>query len=95
MVLAEMKSCRESNFHVQIRRGISQILEYGYVYREQLGQDVCSVLVMEIRPATAKHWLLDFVAQLGITVVWKSDDHKRLETTMKLPAPLVGIITQA
>ena len=31
-VLAEIKSCNQTNLHSQVRRGVSQLLEYRYVY---------------------------------------------------------------
>ena len=45
-VLAEMKSCTDSNFHSQLRKGVSQLFEYRYLYKSQLQAKVILLLLM-------------------------------------------------
>lgn len=89
-LLAEMKSCHRRNLHSQVRKGISQLLEYRYRYREQLGENLTLLLVLETRPADDQEWLLDYVESLGIVVAWK--DEGRLATPSAVPAILHQII---
>lgn len=49
-VLAEVKSCHDWNLHSQVRRGISQLFEYRYAYRSELGGQVDLLLVVESTP---------------------------------------------
>src|SRR5262245_50315075 len=51
-VLAEMKSCHRGNLHSQVRRGISQLLEYQFVYRKSLSHHVIPVLIIETQPTS-------------------------------------------
>jgi len=91
-VLAEMKSCRRTNLHSQVRRGVSQLLEYEYVYAETLGDDVVKVLVLELRPVRDQSWLVEFLEHLGIVVAWIATDGTRLETGANVPPALEGIV---
>lgn len=91
-VLAEMKSCRTQNFHAQVRRGVSQLLEYHYLYGKELGESVTRVLVVETCPTPDKHWLLSYLGDLGITLAWKESRADRLVTTGSIPSPLAGIV---
>jgi hypothetical protein len=92
-VLAEMKSCCETNVHAQVRRGISQLFEYEFVYSETLGEDVAEVLVLEVRPRDSQAWILDYVEYLGITLIWKNETDNRLETAMAIPDALSGVVS--
>ena len=93
--LLEMKSCHTGNIHHQIRRGISQLLEYQFVYRGILGNEVIRILVTEIMPIGAQAWLIDYLQSLGILLVWKDPEARRLITTMPIPDPLSGVIYPA
>jgi hypothetical protein len=93
MVLAEMKSCHKNNLHGQIRRGVGQLLEYRYFYRDMLGPDVTMVLVTEIGPPQGeKSWLVEFLSSLGITLVWKETNGTRLMTGATVPDSLRDLV---
>ncbi len=91
-VLAEMKSCHEKNLHSQVRRGLSQLLEYRFVYRVVLGDRVTTLLVVETRPPREKAWLVDCLRSLGIVLAWKEAAETRLVTTTAIPASLTGVV---
>jgi hypothetical protein len=92
MVLAEVKSSRARNLHAQVRRGISQLLEYHYLYRAMLGSKVTRLLVIETCPAPDKRWLVDYLDAFGITLAWKELRMDRLLTTSSIPSSLAGIV---
>jgi hypothetical protein len=87
-VLAEMKSCHRNNVHSQIRRGVSQLLEYRYFYRELLGRNVSAVLVIETPVPRDKAWLVEYLATLGITLIWKEPTGDRFVTAAIIPDSL-------
>jgi hypothetical protein len=91
-ILAEMKSCQRNNLHAQVRRGISQLLEYRYVYRDLLGAQVTLLLVLETRPAADQMWLLEFAMTLGIVIAWKEASTDRIVSTAALPPALTGLV---
>jgi hypothetical protein len=96
VVLAEIKSCHKNNLHGQIRRAVSQLLEYRYFYRELLGPNVTLVLVTEIGPPQGqKAWLVDFLSSLGITLVWKEENGTRLMMGATVPDSLRDLVGQA
>lgn len=92
-VLAEMKSCHERNLHNQVRRGLSQLLEYRFVYPIILGERVTLLLVIETCPSREKAWLVDCLRSLGVVLVWKESQGTRLVTTTAIPASLSGIVS--
>lgn len=94
-VLLEMKSCTHRNFHAQIRRAVSQLLEYRFVYREKLGKEVTLVIVAETSPPKSKLWLVDYLTSLGILLTWKKPAGQQLVTTADVPKQLAGIVRQA
>jgi len=89
-VLAEMKSCHRGNLHSQVRRGVSQLFEYRFVYRENLGNDVVPALIIETQPTREHRWLIEYVESIGILLAWK--DERRLVTTVNIPTALNGVI---
>lgn len=91
-VLAEIKSCHEKNLHSQIRRGVGQLLEYLFVYREVLGDRVTLLLALESRPGGVKAWLMEYLESLGIVVVWKEVGGDRLVTTTTVPQSLDNVV---
>lgn len=95
LLLVEIKSCNSRNVHSQIRRGLSQLLEYEFVYGGQLRLNVLKLLVIETAPPPNKRWLIEYLASLGITVAWKDNHHDRLITTAPLPHTLKGIVETA
>jgi hypothetical protein len=91
-VLAEMKSCDGKNLHSQVRRGVSQLLEYSFLYREVLGQDPVLVLIVETPPPAEKAWLREFLASLDITLAWKKPWEEQLVASSPVPKALTDII---
>jgi len=71
-VIFEMKSCTIPNIRGQVRRGISQLLEYRYLYRAEVS-DPHLCLVVERKPRGNSAWLMDYVESLGIHLIWKQD----------------------
>jgi hypothetical protein len=90
VVLAEMKSCHGRNLHGQVRRGISQLLEYRYRYRAVLGENVALLLLLETRPTGRSAWLSDYAASLGIVIAWKEND--RIVTGVVIPTALSRVV---
>lgn len=91
-VLAEMKSCDDASVHSQIRRGVSQLFEYRYVYRNLLGADPTTTLIVETRPPREKAWLIDYLTTLGIVIAWKQPWENSLVSSQPIPDALTGII---
>jgi hypothetical protein len=92
-VLAEIKSCHRNNLHAQVRRGISQLLEYRFVYRHVLGTDTTPVLVLEMQPPRDKRWLVEYTQTLDILIAWRDPFADRLVTGGPVPAALNGVVT--
>jgi len=93
-VIFEMKSCGLAAIRGQIRRAISQLLEYRFLYRDSLRPDVVVCAVVERRPRGRLTWLIGYVESLGIGLIWKNDQDDKLncgDATRKL---LVGILPQ-
>ncbi|MBI2682886.1 MAG: hypothetical protein HYX26_06670 [Acidobacteriales bacterium] len=75
--LFEIKSGGE-NLLAQIRKGLSQLYEYRFRYRQQLPNDVALCLVLPERP-TAIPWAEEYLSvDRGICVFW-FDEHGALE----------------
>jgi hypothetical protein len=90
VVLAEMKSCYRRNLRSQVRRGISQLFEYRFLYREVLGENIIPILVLETRPTGRQSWLIDYLGSLGILLAW--EDSGRILATAAIPAGLEGVV---
>jgi hypothetical protein len=91
-VLAEVKSCYDSNLHAQFRRGIAQLVEYEFIYRKLLGEDIGKLLVLEMRPPSRLEWLIGLATHLEITIAWLSEDGTGLESSMDLSDSLAKIV---
>jgi hypothetical protein len=91
-VLAEMKSCHRNNLHAQVRRGIGQLLEYRYVYRDRLGANPACLLVLETRPMSSNEWLIEYAATLSVLIAWPDPARERLITTGTIPEALEGLV---
>jgi len=91
-VLVEIKSCTDSNFHAQFRRGISQLFEYHFLYRELLGPKTTMLLLMEAAPPAEKSWLIAYADYLGVILAWKDPNTKAIITTGSLPESLSKIV---
>jgi|HubBroStandDraft_2_1064218.scaffolds.fasta_scaffold90995_1 hypothetical protein len=94
-VLVEIKSCTDSNFHTQVRKGISQLFEYRFLYRTLLGSKITMLLLMETAPPADKRWLVDYVHSLGVSLAWKDSHTRAIIATRPLSESLSKIITVA
>jgi hypothetical protein len=92
-VLVEIKSCTDSNFHSQVRKGISQLFEYRFIYRSHFSSEPTLVLIVETVPPREKRWLVEYVSSLGIVLAWKQLVTGQIVTTCALPERLAGILT--
>lgn len=91
-VLAEIKSANGRNYHSQIRKGVSQLFEYRFVYGAVVGTSPTLVLVMETHPQRSKDWLADYLDSLDITLAWKDPASSKLVSTRSIPPALKGIV---
>lgn len=93
-VLAEIKSCTDSNFHGQVRKAISQLFEYRFLYKKLFKDDITLLLILETKPPKEKAWLVGYALSLGILMAWKNENSDAIITTVKVPAALAGIVGQ-
>ncbi|MCU1256752.1 MAG: hypothetical protein JWM83_3051 [Candidatus Angelobacter sp.] len=77
-ILFEMKSCNPTSTRSQIRRAISQLLEYKFLHQEILPKKIHLCLVLERRPRGKTEWLLEYLDFLEIAVIWKKDTEENL-----------------
>jgi hypothetical protein len=80
-VLFEMKSCRAGKIRNQLRKAISQLLEYRYIYRNELQPNVVLCAVLERKPGGRAGWLAGYIDSLGIGLIWKNDHNDKLNCT--------------
>lgn len=92
-VLIEIKSCTEDNIHAQVRKAISQVLEYRYLYAKQLKHPVQLVVVIETSPPAHKQWLLQYLEGINIAIAWFNNKSGLFETTSEIPSGLAGIVS--
>jgi hypothetical protein len=92
-VVGEIKSCTARNFHSQVRRGVSQLLEYRWLYRDALPKDVQLMLLVEIEPPHKKRWLIEYAKSLGIALVWKQSGSEILVMEAPVPSYLAKLVT--
>lgn len=91
-LLFEMKSCTISSTRSQIRRAVSQVFEYTYIYRGNLKPEVQRCIVVERKPRGADRWLIEYVEFLGVGLVWKRDNSEEFgctKRTVKWLAPFL------
>lgn len=91
-VLAEIKSCTDGNFHAQVRKAISQLFEYRFLYQDLLGSTIIMLLLMETAPPHEKRWLVDYTRSLGITLAWYEASTSAIATTGEPPLSLSTIL---
>lgn len=72
-IVFEMKSCAPLGIAGPLRRAVWQLLEYKYLYRDELGTDVRLCVVIERRPRASYEWLIGFLQHLGIGIIWRND----------------------
>ena len=94
-VLIEVKSCTDSNFHSQFRKGVSQLFEYRFLYKDIFAPDVVLLLLMETRPPKEKTWLVDYANSIGVILAWKDVTSARITSTSPLQSTLSKIVTKA
>lgn len=92
-VVGEIKSCTGRNFHSQVRRGISQLLEYRWLYRDSLPKDVQLMLLVEIQPPQKKRWLIEYARSLGIALVWKQPGSEVIVMESPVPPALSKLVS--
>jgi hypothetical protein len=80
-VLFEMKSCRPGAVRPQIRRAVSQLLEYRFLYRKKLQPNVVLCAVVERKPRGKLTWMTGYLESLGICLIWRNDDSESLGCT--------------
>lgn len=69
----EVKSCNQKNMHSQVREGISQLIEYGYLAQDQIpNPQLC--LVLQEMPNANNYWLVYFLKHLKIQVCWVEEE---------------------
>jgi hypothetical protein len=90
-VIIEVKSCNETNVHAQIRKAVSQILEYRFVYSDDLAHPIYPAIAIECAPGPKKSWLLDYLTTLGITVAWFDAKNGKFVASGEVPNALAGI----
>jgi hypothetical protein len=94
-VLLEMKSCHADNVHSQIRKGVSQLLEYRYLHRDAFQPSKYLALVLETPPAGDKRWLTDYLESVGVFPTWRHPSEEALVSAKKVPPSLDGIVFPA
>jgi len=74
LLLCEMKSIGPLNEVSQIRKEVSQLLEYEYfdLFQERQRHDVLKFLILERKPSMREY--IDFLRYCGISVLWSNDD---------------------
>lgn len=69
-IIFEVKSTNEENLLTQVRKGISQLYEYSYRYKDIIGHDIYLCLVFQEEP-TSINWLQDYIClDRKIAVLW-------------------------
>lgn len=90
--ILEMKSCNTGNIHSQVRKGVSQLLEYRWRYRTSLADSVTLGLVLETPPTGVRRWLVEYLTSIGICCVWKDPKTETLITSSEVPPLLSEIV---
>lgn len=79
-VIVEVKSCTDNNMQSQIRKGVSQLFEYRYLYRASLTKPISLLLALEVQPSRERGWLIDYLKSIGIMICWLNTSTGRIET---------------
>jgi hypothetical protein len=92
-IIFEMKSCSINSLRSQVRRGVSQLLEYSFIYRGEVkSPHLC--LVVERKPQAAAKWLIEYVESLGIAMLWKGDKVDALSCSKTTQQRLMPLLPQ-
>ncbi|MBT5424250.1 hypothetical protein HOK76_07170, partial [archaeon] len=72
--LCEMKSLNSTNQTSQIRKGISQLLEYEYfdLVNKKTTKEILKFLILEKKPDIDEY--INFIRYCNIYILWKDDD---------------------
>jgi hypothetical protein len=92
-LLFEMKSCTLGSTRSQIRRAVSQVFEYPYIYRDELSKPIQRCIVVERKPRGSNEWLIKYVEFLEIGLVWRRDSSEEFgctKTTLKWLSPFLS-----
>ncbi|MGH9676580.1 MAG: hypothetical protein ACRD36_05715, partial [Candidatus Acidiferrum sp.] len=87
-VLIEVKSCTENNIHAQIRKAVSQVFEYRFLYAKELVEPVQLVIAIETAPGPMKRWLLEYLEKINIAIAWLNEKTGQFEMSRTVPAVL-------
>jgi hypothetical protein len=93
-VIVEVKSCTHNNIHAQVRKGISQLYEYRYIYGTDLTAPVHLLLALEVQPTRDSRWLIDYLQSIGIIVSWIDSPSGLFRTSAPVVGVLDGIVQQ-
>jgi len=92
-IIFEMKSCSVTSLRSQVRRGVSQLLEYAFLYRREVkAPQLC--LVIERKPQGANKWLIEYVESLGIALLWKDERIDKLSCSKATQQKLITLLPQ-
>jgi hypothetical protein len=73
-IIFEMKSSGPGATRARIRRALSQLFEYRYLYRKSLRAKHFLCIVIERKPRGAQEWVIPYSASLGVGLIRKNDD---------------------
>lgn len=93
-LLFEMKSSSLDAIRSQLRRAVSQLLEYRYLYRKKLKATVLLCVVLERKPRGRIAWLAGYLDNLGIGLIWKNDQNNQLNCTSATKRLLRDVLPQ-
>jgi hypothetical protein len=88
-VVFEMKACDQTDISTALRRGVYQLLEYSYFYRDKLTPDIRLCIVIEHRPSGNSEWLMGYLEHLRIGIIWRDEGTGEFTCT-ELTQTLVG-----
>lgn len=72
-ILFEVKSGSSRKLELETRLAVAQLLEYRYLYRKIVGSDVRLCVVVRQRPRPQYGWLIGYLADLKMGLIWKND----------------------
>ena len=90
-IVFEMKSCGLAAIRGQIRRAISQLLEYRFLYRYSLKPQVIVCAVVERKPRGRLTWLIGYLESLGVGLIWKNDQDEMFNCSEATKSLLAGV----
>lgn len=73
-IIFEMKSANAWTARSQIRRALSQLFEYRYLYGNVLRPRIHLCVVIERKPKGQQGWLIEYLDSVGVGIIWKNDE---------------------